>query len=257
MNTLGPYIVEPFNFLQSQGAENHLQIPVQLSQNGLIEVINLSHFALNLNLQAKGQVVQEPRSKVIYKGVAAITGTQMIDISIPLLYTSANGVGNTLYNVGLAKNNPSSVVFVNSYEEGEIEWYPPVSLGTSVLQSISNFMSSGATTSAITLTLPNTANLWVSTNPIFAACYLTGFDLSLDNNPTSTAGTMTITGLRQQQDGSNTLFYRLRTTTAAQIQVITVRYPDPIPNQYGQNIVLNVPALGGASMTLNAFYFFE
>jgi hypothetical protein len=254
VNTQGPYFPHPYN----QGGLNVVPaqtIPVLVGKNGFIEVINLTGFLLRVGFQSMGTILQEGRSKVIYKIVQDIQGTQMVTLIAPPKAFPALVPGGTgffsipLSNQAATGPNPPGV-YLNSYEEGEIEWYPPVALGAADTQG-SYFMQASAVSVALSMLLPNTSTVY-GVAPADGICYLLGFDLSSGTPAAGNTQDLTISNLFQQPDGSSSLLYRYAFQTTAGI-IDRVRFPTPIPNNFGTQITFAMPS-ASTTVRVNAYY---
>lgn len=87
------------------------------NSNSLLEIINRSGFELLIDMPTGGAVIQEARSKAIYR-MQGIQGQQVITIQAQMAHDYVfgwNGSFSPAYDR----------FFVNIWQQGEIDWYPP------------------------------------------------------------------------------------------------------------------------------------
>lgn len=196
-----------------------ISVPVLL-RAGFVEIINKSPYDLALTLSPGGSLVQDSGSKCIYR---LTQGGQGLSLTAQ---PPNNTSGNFLTNVLLTP--PNNTIIVNNYEEDEIEWYPPVSLNTTVppLQQQFGYLNYQFLSNS---NVTNASPLTTAASNAAQQIFLLGFDATL--NPNSTAGThaLTISGLISNffQGSNNTLTYQMfdNTTTAS---ALIVKFPCPI-----------------------------
>lgn len=256
MNTQGPYYLSPYGEGPGEFGQISLEIPVILGRNGYLEVINLSNYNIKVSLQSMGAVTQEARSKVLYKIVQDIQGTQMITLSTPP--DGVSPISARFIRLPISYENGETGFFgvwFNTYEEGEIEPYGPVSISNPPAQS--SYFISKSSGAPLSLTLPNTATYYgVPAN--LGTCDLIGFDLTSTGATAANASfLLNIGNLNNQPDGSTALFYQQAAASGASIVPLIVRFPTPIPNFGGLQITFNLTAsagFAGATFDLNAYY---
>lgn len=258
MNTQGPYYLNPYN--SSNFGPPQLDVPIIVGRNGFMEIVNLSNYELIVSLQAMGTVFQEARSKVIYQIVQDIMGTQMLHLVTPGNNTPPSPYPpNRFVRLPVSYQNGETGFFgiwVNTYEEGEIQWYAPVPLADPPSQS--SYYASKSGGSGLSLVLPNTATFFNSVDSALGTCDLLGFDLSSGGATGANASmTLTISNLNNMPDGSTTLSYAAAAATGNSITPIQVRFPTPIPNLLGAQITFSLSTSAGFTGTtfcLAAYY---
>lgn len=256
MQSFGPYFVQLYQF-------NQRVVNINSGKASYLEILNYGPAMLQVNFQSGGTLWHGGRKQAIYKLVDQNQGAQTITITIPMLFSYVDAF--------IAPNVPLQILnftepshlspanapfFVNIYQDGEIDWYPPFEL-SSLINKVTNFTTHAPAAGPYTLLVPTTATAFTLTRvpAAFQNTYLTGFDITIDAASASTTGTMTITNLQTQDDGSNQLAYRLRSMTVPDAQLYSIRFPDPISNQSNSQITFNMPSLGDAQIALNVFYF--
>lgn len=118
------------------------------NSNSLLEIINRSGFELLIDMPTGGSVVQEARSKAIYR-MQGIQGQQVVTIQAQQAHDINYGWNATF--------SPSyDKFFVNIWQEGETEWYPPTSITEPEIHGgVSNATASvNGGTSGTILTIP-------------------------------------------------------------------------------------------------------
>lgn len=257
MNTVGPFTLNPYiNSFQGTSA-NQIPVPITVGRGGLVEVINLSDYVIQLGFQSKGNVTQEASSKVLYKIVADIQGTQMVQLSAPPYFFTQLGSSFTSIqppSTQAASGQLHNLVWFNVYEEGEIEPYSPVSLlpyspkRTAVITATSS-------SAPLILTLPTTLSVFSAPMSI---CYCTGFDLTADGPGAAVSSTLVISGIQSFDGGSGSLNYTIAQFTGAIFVPLFVRFPAPlvsiITSQAGNPMVFTLGNLN-AKVSLNVYYF--
>ena len=253
MNTLGPFYINPYG---GQFGPAQRDIPITLGRNGLLEIINTSNYNIYVSLQAMGTCYQEARSKKIYRIVQDVQGIQMLHVEARPDASSPESTRFVRLPVSFQNGETGILgIFLNTYEEGEAEVYPPVALSNPPAES--SYFASKDGTAGFTLTLPNSSTFF-GVPPALGTCDILGFDVSLSFPSTTANGALIIAGLNNQPDGSATLSYEIGqlTTSSAELNVapLIVRFPTPLPNFLGSQITLTVPNLSGAHIYLNAYY---
>ena len=248
MYSVGPFNVNPF-----LSRYPNSPVPLQVGRNGLVEVINLTAFDIFVSLPVLGTIFQESRSKVVYRASEATQGAQLLSVQRTASGTFAN-IPNRVVRVPYVGQNGEIGflgIYVNVYEEGEIEWYPPVALSPPASQTC--FYESTFSTTNLSFSLPTTASFFgAPANEAY--CNLLGFDFS-GNAPSANISTaLAITNLNNQPGGSTQLLYKVAANTGQQVPHYEVRFSTPIPNFSGQAITFSVSGATGVDMVLNAYY---
>lgn len=257
MNTVGPFTLQPYiNSFQGVSA-NNIPVPILIGKNGFVEVINLSDYIIQLGFQSKGNVIQESNSKVLYKIVADIQGTQMIQLSAPPYFF--NQLGSSFNSTQPPSTQSASgqvhnLVWFNTYEEGEIEPYSPVSLQSYSPKRVA-VKTATANAAPITLTIPSTRDAFGSQMSI---CYVTGFDLTGSGPTVNTGTTLVISGIQSFDSGDTTLNYTIAQFTGTIFPPLFVRFPEPLVSTIsGSSSFPIVFTLGqmNTQVSLNVYYF--
>jgi hypothetical protein len=253
MNTQGPYYINPYG---GQFGPASRDIPVIVGRFGYVEVINTSFYNIFVTLQSMGTVYQEARSKVLYRLVQESQGTQMVTILARPNANSPESARQIRLPVSLQNGETGLLgIFINTYEEGEIEPYPPQALAGAAAPS--SYFASADGTAGFSLVLPNTSTFFGVAAPL-GTCDLLGFDCTLSFPSTSASGALVISNLNNQPDGSTILSYQIGQFTASinqeNVAPLLVRYPTPLPNFLGSQITFTVPNISSAHIYLNAYY---
>lgn len=245
----------PFELLNSQNARNQAipisefnpltqVIPYQLGQYGLVEVINFSPFVINVALGGgNGSINQEQYSKCIYRAQQGAMG--QLTLTVTPLQCSMNFNSSAI--LGL-----EPVVIVNTYQDGEIEPYPPFSLNIPPAFTCPQF-ASFADVQNTTVTVDGSAG--GSYTPPVSDHWLLGFDYSQGAGSAVSSGDLTIQNLAETMGSTNgKLLFRLRAETSGPPTLLQVRFPGPLPNNPGFPIQFVCPNLTGVTANLNVYY---
>jgi len=211
---------------------------VQVGRNGLIEFINLSSFDLQVDLPM-GSITIEQRSKSIWRLPEAYQGQVPLTVTPVLVYVLQPITGAQFFANPVA--GIASVLWINTYEEGEIEWYPPASLG-SAGPGQSFFLSTNTNPPAITI------------GPFVAyplsGIYLWGLDVTGNQPTANSAGVISIAGLV-----SGTWQIELSQVTGVVMQPLLVRWSPPMASTLGGTITLTCSApMTGANLRTTLYY---
>lgn len=251
MNTLGPYFLNPYQQNSPASAVGKFDIPIVIGTNGYVEVVNLTNFNCQVTFQSRGTAFQEARSKVLYKMTQAQQGIQMLTLQTPQ-YQLPNPPRYVRLSVAYQNGETGFLpVWVNTYEEGEIEPYAPVSLANPPAQS--SFFASKEVHAGGTLVLPNTFTFYGTVPSNEGTCDLLGFDYTSNGSASTSSGNLTITNLNNQPDGSTSIQYHILLTASTGF-VLSIRYPTPIPNFAGTQITFTAPNIGASGADLIAYY---
>lgn len=258
MNTFGPYVINPYQINTGAFDANSIEIPLQLSAGALFEVLNWSNFFVKISLQARGSVIQDPLSKICYRAVQGAFGTQMLSIRIDNIFaTQFAPVAPLLQPLQEQHNSPNvgSTLWVNTYEEGEIDWYPPTALQQQQPSGTTNFCR-GSGAAGFTVSVPTTGTRYQGiARPV---SYITGFDLTSQQGASAAGGQiLTIQNLLAQDDGSTQIRYHGDVSTTDGIEPLIVRFPAPLINDPSSNTQVQfvVANTGGAFFNLTVYYF--
>lgn len=252
MQTFGPFFIDPLGTgANPYGTQAHLNIPVLSSTEGLIEIINYSIYPVRVDFQSQGSVTQEDRSKCIYHLVSGAFGPQTIQIS-PFNQFIDPESGSLALPTGplfTAQGINSNVIIINVYQIGEIEWYPPLSLGQALLQGQTSIQTTGvAGTGALVLTLPTATALYGK-----RLCWLTGIDYTYSGASTAQTGTLVAS-----LGGIGKLNWFVEATTTQTSQLYQLRPPAPAPNDTINPWVITSPALASLVFAcMNAYFFLD
>jgi len=233
MNTQGPYYLNPYGGY----GQPQIDISYLIGQKGFIEIINLTNFSFVATFQSQGNVYQEPRSKVLYKAVGAQQGQQTLHLSStvpqPLIVFPPNRLPPSLQNGA----NGQLAIWVNIYQEGEIEAYSPIPLSPPPVES--SFYVTATIVTSGSLLIPTTSTYFrtLTGGTIIpdgsGTCDLLGFDLT-SNAASASSGTLTISNISSVADGINhSIIYELAAPTTTPLAPLIIRWPTPIPNLVG------------------------
>lgn len=242
------------NLPQSQAAPwwqvqfQPIQLPVIL-RSGWMEIINKTPYDLQFNLQPGGLIYQDSWSKCVYKLTDAGQAVEVFVQPGAGNYTPGN-VYQPITNIVMSP--PNALIAVNVYEEGEIEWYPPIALSPQYpsgqnTTGYTNYGILGVSPFNSAVTVGNPAN---STVPY----YLLGFDFTYGLASTATGGTLKIGNIMTNFDQltNNALFYQIGGNSQYANPLI-VRFPTPIYILNG-GAVFTPPALSGVTNSINIYY---
>ena len=228
MYNLGIYEVIPAgpNYPVTGTWPNSVYVPQQpiivqmVNRQGYIEIINKSPYDLSMNFVPGGNVVQEASSKCIYSVPDGGQGLTIVP-QAPLTNSS-----NNLTNILVTP--PNNYIIVNAYNDGEIQWYAPISL-TPAIPSIQQQFGFLNYQTFSTDNLQNGTAVTTAASGAGAQIFLLGFDLCAAPNATVSNRHLTISGIITNffQSTNNTLVYEVyeNATTAS---AIPEKFPCPI-----------------------------
>lgn len=212
---------------------------VYAGRNGLIEFINLGIFDLQVTLPM-GDVTIEARSKSIWQLPEAYQGQVPLQITPVLIYNLQPSPPVTQFFAQPVAGT-ASVLWINTYEEGERDLYPPTSLGAPG-PGQSFFVSTNTNPPAITI------------GPFAAyplsAIYLWGLDVTGNQPTANSAGVISIAGLV-----SGTWQMELSQVTGVVMQPLLVRWSPPLASTLGGTVALTTSAaMTGANLRTTLYY---
>lgn len=243
------YTLGPFNLLEIGSPPT--QITVNVGKNGFVEILNYTGFLFQVGIGTFGTCWHDAYGRAIYP-IQNAMGPQTISIGIAVSpdIDSCFGQPNLLFQEASGFGDIIGRYYINVYQEGEAQWYPPYSMTNPVPQMLSGYATKTAVGASLSLSLPIQA-------PVggLGRCYLTGFDFTCGINTTPTSATLTLTNVIAQESGSSSLAWRF-TTGANGLPLQQVRFPAPIPNDPGNQPTYSIGSLG-ATAILNAYYYLQ
>lgn len=247
MQAQGPYLIDPG---QLPGSYN-FEVPVNVGPGSYVELINLSAYDLHIRID-RGDFTMPARKQWLIPMSESAYGQQQMNITPINQYVPVNPDANNVFaQINTAVNTLQPILWVNVYQQGEIEPYPPIDLGQAVgwpqgpLQLAS---AQAATGNPLTLTVPPNVSL-----PSYQNVYIFGFDLTA-TQPTAAFQTPNIQ-IANLFGGTANYALGAQGATAAngQIPGLFPRFNPPIWGKNGQSVVFSLPSLNSA-IDLNVWY---
>lgn len=203
---------------------------VFVGRAGLIEFINESMLDITVTMP-QGTIIIEQRSKTIWKIPTYLQGQVSIAFA-PIYQYQIQPQG-----IAFFQNNPvmgtASVLWINTYEDGETEWYPPIALGALSSSNGAAFFKSA--------TAPNGVVTNIIIGPFVSypnSCiFLWGVDSHAEAPSATANATLTISGLIGGQ-----INYEVGAFLNSFPQQLSVRYSPPLSSTAGGSITVSAPA---------------
>ncbi len=219
-------------------------VTVTTGQNGWIEFLNYSNFIYILTIPGLGQTVLAAATRQIFPLPNPDMGSQTVYGSAIISRGLSPG---PFFGSASSTCTPSQIIYVNSYQNQEIEWYAPIPLQlTPALNAGAIFTATGTGAGSATLPAP------VPTPPLgIGINVVTGFDFNVGHNGAYTDGVLTTSGFfgnpAWQVSSNPTSVFNLMET-----------FPQPLLGNQNSAQTWTVPALGsGPTPTwhLNIYYY--
>lgn len=220
-------------------------IPITFTTNrgGLLEIINRGSFDLLVNIPTGGQVIQEARSKCIWR-LQDLQGQQVVTIQAQMTHDEIygwNGTFSPFYDR----------FYVNVYQAGEIDWYPPVSLTIPQIDGgvQSKTVAANGGTSGAILTIPAAVPGPPLTNGYLQLC---GFDVEVTASGTFENHQMQVSGVGGP---TSTLEYTIA-SLVGDTWAFAPRWDPPLTGRANTAIVFTLVVPFTSAITrLNAYWY--